>query len=57
MLREPREPRTTERAGVLRKDKKTGRFQIVKLEERIAPAFHTNPQGKKVGGGNPNGWV
>ncbi len=26
------------------------RFQIVKLEERIAPHCHTNPHGKKVGG-------
>jgi len=25
------------------------RFQIVKLEERIAPACHTNPHGKCVG--------
>jgi hypothetical protein len=29
------------------------RFQIVKLEERIAPCNpHFNPQGKFVGGGN-----
>lgn len=44
-----REPRKTEMTGVLRKDNKTGRFQIVKLEERIAPNCKTNPQGKKVG--------
>ena len=28
------------------------RFLIVKLEERIAPACHTNPHGKQVGCGN-----
>jgi hypothetical protein len=42
-----REPRKTELTGVLKKDKKTGRFQIVKLEERIAPRF--NPVGALVG--------
>ena len=30
-------------------DKKPRRFRIEKLEERIAPACHTNPQGKDVG--------
>ncbi len=28
---------------------KQPRFQIVKLEERIAPHCHYNPHGKKVG--------
>jgi len=34
-----------------RKDARKSRFQIVKLEERIAPncSYHTNPQGKGVG--------
>ena len=30
---------------------KRPRFQIVKLEDRIAPACHTNPHGKRVGCG------
>ena len=58
-----REPRKTEKPVQLKKDKQTGRFQIVKLEERIAPrhapghgkhpigACHYNPQGKLVGCG------
>jgi len=36
------EPRQTEKQP-------TRRFQIVKLEERIAPACHFNPKGKPVG--------
>lgn len=32
-------------------DTKKPRFAIEKLEERIAPAAHYNPQGKLVGGG------
>ena len=37
-----------------KKDRGTGkvRFQIVKLEERIAPTCHYNPQGKLVGCGH-----
>jgi len=31
------------------------RFQLEKLEERIAPAAHYNPQSKLVGTGNGNG--
>lgn len=46
-----REPRPVEKKVEVRKDKK-GRFQVVKLEERIAPGGHTNPQGKKVGNGS-----
>ena len=52
-----REPRPVEKTLVLEKNSKKGRFQLVKLEERIAPTVHTNPQGKKVGGGNTRGWV
>ncbi|MBI3466374.1 MAG: hypothetical protein HY000_25460 [Planctomycetes bacterium] len=48
-----REPQKAEKAVQVRKDKKTGRFQIVKLEERIAPkcnsSEHYNPHGKLVG--------
>lgn len=33
-----REPRKTKQAVEVRKDKQTGRFQIVRLEERIAPS-------------------
>ena len=45
MLREP----TQVPKVAARKDNKKGRFQIVRLEERIAPTCHTNPQGKDVG--------
>ncbi len=44
-----REPKKVEKTAQVRKDQKSGRFQFVKLEERIAPACHYNPQGKKVG--------
>jgi hypothetical protein len=55
MLREPQ----TEKASVptlpVGRNK---RFRIVKLEERIAPTAHTNPQttpvGNDGGGGNPH---
>jgi hypothetical protein len=46
------EPKKVEAAVQLRKDQQTGRFEVVKLEQRIAPACHTNPQGKKVGCGH-----
>lgn len=39
MLSEPRKLEQREQAVQVRKDKQTGRFQIVKLEERIAPRF------------------
>ena len=52
-----REPKNAEHTVQVRKDQKSGRFQFVKLEERIAPACHTNPQGKKVGCGNTGNWV
>jgi hypothetical protein len=44
-----REPQKTEKAVQVRKDKKTGRFQIVRLEARIAPNCRTNPHGRTVG--------
>ena len=47
-----REPKKIEHTVQVRKDKKSGRFQFVKLEERIAPACHYNKQGKKVGCGH-----
>ncbi len=40
-----------------RKEERKSRFQIVKLEERIAPkctSAHLNPRGKWVGFGDPN---
>jgi hypothetical protein len=52
-----REPKQAEHTGQVRKDKKSGRLQFVNLEERIAPACHTNPHGKKVGCGNDNNLV
>ena len=52
-----REPQKTNQSVQVRKDTKSGRFQFVKLEERIAPAAHYNPQGKKVGDGNTNNYV
>ena len=54
MLREPAKADCT---GQVRKDKNSGRFQVIKLEERIAPACHTNPHGKKVGCGNTGNLV
>jgi hypothetical protein len=47
-----REPRSTEKALVPSNAPKKSRFRFVKLEERIAPCQHTNPQGKKVGSDN-----
>ena len=44
-----REPKKSERPSQFRHDRKSGRFQFVKLEERIAPKCNTNPHGKKVG--------
>jgi hypothetical protein len=48
-----REPKKVERPSQLRRDRKPGRFQFVRLEERIAPrnggGCHYNPNGKKVG--------
>jgi len=52
-----REPKKVEQTAQVRKDQKSGRFQFVKLEERIAPACHYNAQGKKVGCGNTHNWV
>jgi len=44
-----REPKKAERRSQVRLARKPGRFQLVKLEERIAPTCHYNPHGKKVG--------
>ena len=52
MLREPRQSVKSEPVARPRTNLKKGRFQLVKLEERIAPACRTNPQGKKVGNCN-----
>jgi len=52
MLRESKKAEPTVR---VRKDQKPRRFQIVKLEERIAPACHYNPHGVRVGCGAA-GW-
>ena len=46
------EPRVEEskKPPEARKEEKKRRFQIVKLEERIAPCgYHQNPHGKYVG--------
>jgi len=47
------EPRKTvlKKSSEQRKAESKSRFQIVKLEERIAPkcTAHTNPHGKEVG--------
>lgn len=53
MLREPRHTKDSPR---VRKDKRTGRFQIVKLEERIAPAPGTGrTEGGKCNGDHGHG--
>jgi hypothetical protein len=51
MLREPRKTQQTQTPAV-RTTQKKSRFQLEKLEERIAPAVHTNPHGKTVGDGS-----
>ena len=56
MLREP-QSRPVENVQVPQKDPKKGRLRLIKLEERIAPDAHYNPQGKKVGAGNGHNWV
>lgn len=48
MLRESRARQKPEHALGPKKDGKA-RFQIVKLEERIAPKCNTNPRGREVG--------
>jgi hypothetical protein len=50
-----REPRQIEKTTQPRPSARKGRFRFVKLEERIAPCQHTNPQGKKVGNGKCGG--
>jgi hypothetical protein len=44
-----REPRPNVQPVQVRKDARTNRLRVVKLEERIAPTCHTNPHGKEVG--------
>jgi len=46
------EPRNDEskKAPKPHKEVRKRRFQIVKLEERIAPRCHDNPHGKQVSG-------
>ena len=46
MLRDPRPVQTSARPAT---EPRTQRFQITKLEERIAPKCSYNPQGKQVG--------
>jgi hypothetical protein len=50
-LMEPRKEVLKKKVSQDRKNERKNRFQIVKLEERIAPncSYHTNPQGKGVG--------
>jgi len=45
LKKESKKPAATRDAAAERKP----RFQIVRLEERIAPTCHYNPHGKKVG--------
>jgi hypothetical protein len=51
------EPRKAElkKTQQQRPDEQKRRFQIVKLEDRIAPHCHFNPHGKDVGGYNCGG--
>jgi hypothetical protein len=53
MLREPSQIEKVEAITPPRKDPRKSRFQLVRLEERIAPRgsndCHTNPRGNKVG--------
>jgi len=44
-----REPHKAAQADPVPRDHRTGRFQILKLEERIAPKCQQNPHGKYVG--------
>jgi hypothetical protein len=46
MLREPQSEKASVPTPATGRDK---RFRIVKLEERIAPTAHTNPQTNQVG--------
>lgn len=50
-----REPRKFEDAVQARKDKKAGRFRLVKLEERIAPAPGTGAAGCTQGNKSNSG--
>lgn len=55
MLREPK--KIQNQSQTKDSSRKPGRFRFVKLEERIAPACHYNPQGKKVGCGHSGNFV
>lgn len=46
-------PKTNTRTGERGRARK--RFRLEKLEERIAPRVHYNPQSKAVGGGRDTG--
>jgi hypothetical protein len=50
-----RDPRPVEKSQVAREGKPEARLRLVKLEERIAPTLHTNPQGNQVGNTNKHG--
>jgi len=47
------QPRQAEASKV--QEERNNRFQILKLEDRIAPRCHTNPHGKEVGCGKSDG--
>ena len=50
-----RDPRPVEKSHVAHEGKAEPRLRLVKLEERIAPTLHTNPQGNQVGNSSKNG--
>jgi hypothetical protein len=52
MLREPQSEKVSVPTLPAGRDK---RFRIVKLEERIAPTAHTNPQTNQVGNNGGGG--
>ena len=54
MLREPRPVNKVEKVPATQKDPRKGRFQLEKLEQRIAPC-QTNPQGTQVGNCSKHG--
>jgi len=50
-----RDPRPVEKSQFAREGKVEARLRLVRLEERIAPTLHTNPQGNQVGNSSKNG--
>jgi len=50
-----RDPRPVEKSQVARGGKPEPRLRLVRLEERIAPTLHTNPQGNTVGHSSKHG--